>query len=305
MMKRLKLFCSRHAATLYWLLVLVLISTELYLFYREIADGTHDLKLIAVSLADTFVLLAPYWLLPKKWRGMLLIPVWGLSVFYIANILNYRFWGRLLPFMLIRQAGNANGVLVDSALGVIKPLDIMYVAVPLVLTSLWCLRAVRRSVGHETYKPWLRIDMLMIAFVAFMGGQYVSATNVETGCNPSDVRKLYGIKFRFLGDTNPYLASNTKWYFMFFGQNVYLSYQISTLLSDGHIDLTPEQSSSLEEYCRTADQQETALTANRGKNVVLIIVESLNASIVNRRLNGREITPVLNSPLRRPARYRV
>ncbi|MDE6269601.1 MAG: hypothetical protein K2M12_01935, partial [Muribaculaceae bacterium] len=291
-MIRFREFAARQAATLYWLLVLTLMTVELTVFWVEIAPYNNKTVCAAISLAETMTLLCPYWWLPRKWRAAVLIPSWIMTVFYIANILNFRFWERLLPFMLATQAGNANGVLVHSALGVARWSDVLFFAVPVVLTTVWFIRPVRRNVMRRSYPVWLRLDATMLTIVAFLAAQYVMAISYFPMKDKS-VKAVYNMKFFTPRDA--YLNTETSVYFLMFGQNLYILYQLSTILSDSHVDLSPQQHKSLEEFCTGLDPQEVSMQANRGKNLIFIIVESLDAEIVGRTLNGREITPNLNA----------
>ena len=296
-------FVVRHAASLYWMLALIVLSAMLFMFGQEVLSVRRNFQeRLLVSIADSMVLLLPYWWLPRRWRGLVLVPLWLMAAFYAGNLLYFRFWGRLLPFMLVTQAGNANGVLVDSAIGVLRASDVVYVLLPTMITLLWCLRPVRKAVMNGKFRLWQRLDASMIAAALFFGAMYVGARQFCSYCNIKDLgvaetfRKYNELSSR----PDAYFQSDTRAYFTFNGQTKYLLYQTGTLLSDGHVDLSKDQCAGFAAYCASADPQETALAENRGKNFIFIIVESLNADIVDRRINGREITPNLNALARSP-----
>lgn len=294
MTRRLADYAARHAATLLWLFASVLLATELAVFRAEVCGGGSRAMCMAIGAAETIVLLAPYWWLPRRWRALVLVPVWFMTVFYVVNILNFRFWGRLMPFMLATQAGNANGVLVHSALDVVRWGDMLYVAVPVVLTAMLCVRRVRRAVAAERYKLHTRLDATMLAAVTFLCGQYLTTVSAVP-IKDKSVRAVARYKAAVAQREDAYLNTETLTHFLLFGQNIYCLYQFSTILSDGRVDLTQEQADELARFCAVLDPQAACMEENRGKNLILIIVESLDADIIGRKLNGREITPNLNA----------
>ena len=88
-------FVVRHAASLYWMLALIVLSAMLFMFGQEVLSVRRNFQeRLLVSIADSMVLLLPYWWLPRRWRGLVLVPLWLMAAFYAGNLLYFRFWGR-------------------------------------------------------------------------------------------------------------------------------------------------------------------------------------------------------------------
>ena len=287
----------RHGATLYLLLIVLLVAVELFFFYHEVSPQTSRRIWVAVALIDTIVLVTPYWWLPRRWRWAVLVLVWILSVFYVGNLVYMRFWGRLMPLTLLNQAGNTNDVLVDSILGMLRPSDMLYLVVPVVVTLIWCMRPLRGIVKAQSYSVRERIIATVFVIVVFFVGQYIMSKDKTTTFMRQT--SAYEILVRKV-DAFRHPSPDTKSYFCTFGQNIYLLYQLGSLPASSAIELSASEKEGLMDYCALADLQKNMIAENIGKNLIFIIVESLNADMVNFRINGREVTPYLNALAQSP-----
>ncbi len=269
-------------------------------FYLEIFYGNDSVvDLIIKATIDAVAIMSPFWLLPPpRWRSSALVPVWIVAVFLFINVLYYRFFGDLMRFRVMGFTGNINGVLIGSALALIRPTDIIYLLCPAAATVYtFTIGTSDRTV----LAPRIRMVMFGLSLFVFMAGQalmirgvmnYERETGAETGILKAAV-DTYSNPPYWIAQQSTTLRTN--------GLPVYTLRGLISLFGDEvkNIDLTDSQRAEIDAYLCSLDSlrqaPDSVFSANRSKNLILIIVESLNSSVIGKSVGGQEITPFMNS----------
>ena len=268
-------------------------------FYLEIfhgVDSTFDL--VVKAAIDTIAILSPFWLLPMRWRRTALIPVWAVAVFLFVNILYYRFFGDMMQFRVMGFTGNVNGVLIGSALALIHPTDTIYLICPIAAT----VYTFTLGRNDRTSLPWpARAATFGLSILIFLTGQAFMVRGVMNYHRSTYPETKFFDAMKATYSNPPYWIAQQSTTLRTNGLPVYTMRNLISLFGrqDGHIVLSDPQHAEIDTFLRTMDKlrqaPDPAFIANHGKNLILIIVESLNSSVIGQSVGGEEVTPFLNS----------
>ncbi len=258
------------------------------------------LRTLLLLLADTTVLLIPmFWIKRRFWTTLILI--WGLALFLLANLLNYRFWSDLLSFESFLLFQNIDSVLIKSIGGLIKPIDIVFFVIPLIYTYIYF--RIRKKIPHTRLPLRCSVTLTCISvatfiiaqsFVSLLNNKYSKVYNMpQQPFYNATCERIFGISI------------SRHFYFINNGLTLYTCYYAANEISNlfNNFELTPERTKEIDSFISKnalAVPFDSTFTDNRNKNVVIIIVESLNAFVIDKKINGFEITPTLNSIIRQP-----
>lgn len=246
------------------------------------------LGLVANNLGDALILLIPAVLLPARHRRWATWVIIGMVTFWCAAQLLYiPTYHDLMPFGSFTLVENIGPTLLKSVAGAISPRLLEVLLPPAALYAayrLWFRESAR------AYTPAARTRLLaaaacLAAFVMIrLCSSYAHQIVDKTPSYTDQLRDDYAIMWTRQGD---YLNQN--------GAVAYALYSAySTLFSHKHL------SSQERQQIRQFLDSRPAYTDNRfaigeTPNVVLLVVESLNAWVVDLRIDNREITPTLNA----------
>lgn len=258
------------------------------------AEAIDPLRLFVIMVGNPMLLLSLYFLVAPRWRWTVLIPVWVATIYVMANVWYCTFFADLLPFSGIVAFNNYDSLLFESVLQAFKPWHPVFAVGAVVFTVAWAVwfrKWNRTDRFSRRVKVWGTVVSLLPC-ILWEGVEMVKH-KLSTSDSWADTAA-----WRYL--QKPGLSSHEEYYgggmAQFFGRNItfaiYNNYHVRTL--------TPEQRSMVAAYLAAHDTKvgsHPALTAklaeNKDKNLIFIVVESLNADAVTATVNGREVMPNL------------
>ena len=261
------LFFGYCVAVVAWQCFIVALDTQL----GGVGRMLHEWHVVAISVANALLLLSPYWLLRRRWRWLVWIPLALLTVWCVMQTCYCRAYDDLMPWQSLTLTDNVNSTLMSSTVALLRWQDLLIV-VPFLLLVALCLLGRREGADASRLKPFL-YTLLASAVIGVVG--YVDGPD--------------NYKRRFLHN-----FSNRE----YFGQNGFLPYCAFSLYQaalNSHTltdDERAEVQRFLDEECPHYTDNRFALTG--GRNLVLIIVESLHTWPIGMQVEGREVTPTLN-----------
>ena len=290
-------YLSRHAATAYGIAVLLLLTLEEYLLWCT-AGRMFSPYVMVYALADMALLSVPYWWLRGRWRMLALVPSWLFSIYFLCNSLYFRFWGSLMPLGQFGQAGNMNGVLIDSALGVFTAPDIIYILSPLLVTIPWLWPRTARAICRQAIakRSGIVVSCASIAFFLITAHALCYRNMRNYGAkSPISISRLSRQCIHTY--THPDIfAMSSGLGLIHHGLLPHLYYEFNNLLSEqSTISLTESQRKEIDRYLASKTNRSTPVDSVKARNLIFIIVESLNADAMYLNINGRRITPTLDS----------
>lgn len=285
---------QQHGASAYGIVVWLTMSAQLLLFHG-ISRNSFSIYIGIYSLMEIFFLFFPYWWLKGRWRAMTLIFVWALSIYFFSNMIYFRFWGSMMPLDLFRQAGNANGVLAKSIIHTIQAVDWFYLLSALALTSVWLCPAARKAVCAEKFPLRLRVTLTALATITYLALIFLYNVRMSEVGNRTEKAKAILSGKTPIKLYNVFMAKNHRTY-KHLGITLHLIYEFENLLlSCSTFSLTPEERKSLNDYLAALSDGNADHHAPTDRNLIFIIVESLDADMIGATVGGKEVTPVMNS----------
>jgi len=197
-----------------------------------------------------------------------------ISLLLLANLWYARAFGNLLSVDVVFADNNLEG-LAPSVLALFQWVDLLFIIdLPLILA--WHLMVGRHLGSKPQPRLFATIGLITLVTVVF---QY---STLESGKDLSD-RTTYPLRFSPLGT------------------NLLEIYQ-ALHLRDSELSPARERAigmwlESNEEFLAPADDYASLFGAIRGRNIITIQVESLENVIIQRTVEGQEITPNINNLL--------
>ncbi|MCM3394438.1 LTA synthase family protein [Cytobacillus oceanisediminis] len=262
-------------------LTVILFWLKTYIAYRVefnlgINNDIQRFLLFLNPLSSTLVFLGFALFFKGKWQsGMLIGLNLFLSFLLYANVVYYRFFNDFITVPVLMQAKVNGGQLGDSALSLMSPWDIFYFTDTLLLLFL----AVRKW-----YKPGKKMSRKP-ALAVIAAGIIVFFINLEVAENdrPDLLTRSFDRNYlvKYLG------AYNFTVYDIV--QNAKSASQRA--LADNN-DVTEVENYVKAKY---APPNPEYFGKAKGMNVIYVSMESLQTFIIDYKLNGKEVTPFLNT----------
>ena len=234
--------------------------------------GLNMYQVIVMSIANALLLLSPYWLLPRRWRPLVWIPMTLLTVWCVVQLCYCRTYDDLMPWQSLMLTDNVNSTLAHSALSLLRWHDLLIV-VPFLMLIWACVRGNRETEEKRRLKPFL-CTLLAFVLAALMGY--------------ADFNENYEKRFLHNFSNRGYVCEN--------GLVPYGIYSLYQGVFNMHAVSDEERmmvDRFLAEDC--PHYTDNAYCRDTGRNLVLIIVESLHTWPIGMQVDGRDVTPVLNS----------
>lgn len=241
-------------------------------------------------VGDSALLIAPFFLLKYRFRKIVFIPVYISTLWVIGSVWYYRFWGDIPDVSSIFLVQNIGSILLHSTLGLMHATDFLFIVTLVILTVSY------RWVSIEKLSIKSKSVILGLAICAFGLSQYLNS-HVVKAWRTENVHhmSLWEATIERLGNS---IESNV---FDLKG-NGPLCHVLKTTCEAGRIlsirkNLTETDRRYIESFIgRMPDFQmlpDSLVEANRAKNIILVLVESLNSHAVNDSLAGKPVAPVL------------
>ena len=283
----------RSRTLLFFVLAVLALAAQLFMLNKFIVVSHNyqynvwlfKIYSLSLAVADAVLLLAVYWLLPQRRKGWTWLVLALMSVYCLAQVLYYPTYHDIMPWSSFTYVQNVGSILIRSALGELKAshsLLLVPVVALLVVYLKW-----RGKIATERFAGTVRIRMALGCVAAYLVIHFA----------------LLAFSFNALVMQEGSLANRLKGYTELVGTHTryYLKYgfvaygtraAVHTALASR--TLSEADRKEVEGFLATQPQYTDNVYGQPGKNLILIIVESLNAWAIDLKLNGREVTPVLD-----------
>ncbi len=236
---------------------------------------------VFLHIATALILSLSYFLVRKR-KEILLVVLFLLNFYCVSNLLYYRTYFTLLPFDSFAMVGNLNG-LSDSILGSFRTVD-WFFPIPSIVLLLSYLFFFRKTIMPES-----------IRLRAISGSVVLAAIIVIIGYNLFNDRNKVS---NLLSEENEFrydLVEGASTYGFF---HCWV-YQTKNLLH-GQVAMTAAEKRIVDKWLNENRYNLIPVNVHEAgnKNVILLIVESLESFPIGNLVNGTEITPNLNRLLK-------
>ena len=241
--------------------------------------------LILNHLGDALLLTAFYWLLPARRKGWLWLMVGIVTVWCFAQITYNETYHDMMPFSSWLYVSNLGGVVFDSILGTITQEAVGVLVLPLLLLGVYLWKLRKRVAAHKTSgsRGWV-LTLAAIGLWALSQFAVLAQENIHS---KTSLKEYFPEKYYSL------VNFNNKVYPVKNGNVAYVIYTIAKSFTG----ITTEQRQQEQQFIdnEVPKYTDNPYSVTLSRNLVLIMVESLNAWVVDLKIDGREVCPVLNS----------
>ena len=244
-------------------------------------------KLFFNHLADAILLLAPCWAL--KWRRTYtFIILWLVAIWSFTQMLYYPTYRDVMPFSSFLFFKNVSGTLINSTIGAISKKSLMVLLLPLVLHAYhWWLRRKTSEASEPAKRHWWMFAATIVAFVVL---RLIITTCIYFTYrqNYDSLRDTFTTRYTMLGGRH----------LNYIMHNGLMSYAIFSFIKSIDTGVSDDEKNLAENFVKTncpTYTDNSFKTSIERPNLIFIMVESLNAWVVNLDIDGKPVTPTLNS----------
>lgn len=294
-------FIKNNIALIFIAVCWLLLTTQITAF--NMICSINDYSLIGnilMGASESLLLLSPYLIISRKWRWTVIFSMIIIPVFLFANALYLRWFPDLMTFAIIANgASNATGTVAEGAFSCIKSAD-LWIIIPLIIfiiCYICCVKKISQKGFPFMFKAWSIIGVCTVFFLQQLAILNIFAKDLQNNPNLFKSKSIDDVFFYHR------LKENARRQQMhYYGLLPYIGIQSYELLRPKYIKLTPEEITQIEtflEHNNSAPILFDSLPDNSKKNLILIVVESLNSDALNVTVNSRPIMPYLTSLLQR------
>lgn len=263
--------------------------------------GGNNFVTVAKGIGDCMMLLISFWFIHDRYKGWILTILWAISIFFLCNLWYFRFWGNLIPITFYRLSGNVNADLLNSVRALIKAYDCLFIIIPAAVTIYYFCYARKRILKEAKTSKKIKYGGIILSIATFVlaqGAYTVTSLKWSKSAGIGDTTFM-GATVARLSVENPASLHD----FSYNGLSIYGIQSIIGVIKDltekKSIILNDNDITSIRNFLNSVPQFDTIpeLAGNRDKNLIIILVESLNADVIGKTIEGNEITPFLNSML--------
>ena len=260
---------------------------------------------IVVITAEILLFSLPVLVCRGKWRIVSIVLLWVVSLFLFANMLYYRYWCDFIPFTLMFKAASYNSIVFKSVPSMVCWEDILFALVPGLLTWYFIKKGVLKLPVLNT--KW-RVTALVLTLLFLFSAESFRAYRRLTVSNNKhiDGAPLTPVTFmthlpECFEDYYKRSAVDRLTRYKIEGLLMYVAKEAATL--NNKIKLTEADRREIETFISLQKSEQadsdSIFCNNRNKNLIFIVVESLNSAYIGKESGGRSISPTLDSLLSR------
>lgn len=280
----------KNPAVWHYLLAFVALTLLYCYFGHEVGIGRYWRTAVMRGMGDAALFVAVFVLFGRRGPLLTTIFVWLAAAFLFANAVYFRFNNDIIPPSAFFTGASYNNYTFTAVPRLIKWSDVIFLLIPLALTDLYVF-------NRRRFEP-LRWPgrLLMVGLAAFLyifGAFYIA------------YKSYYGNKLS-IGEADTSIGKEMLWKFEDMARRVsmvnlnghvaYTTYLLRMMMADGNITLNDDERHRIDEFiARRSVQSAIADSVAPRRNLIFIVVESLNSRAVGRTFAGRSVTPVLDS----------
>ena len=251
------------------------------------------------SFIDAMLIFVPFWFLKGRWRWTLLICTTLLGLFVIVAIYYARVFHELIPIRMFTLTENFGSLLVKSCFAIVRWTDLLFIlllSVPYVVYFIF-----RRNIVSEpkftVLFRWLSVSSSLLMFALLQLYSFFGTYSwFKNELNKSDFCDIFFMKYFHVFDIGQDLRLYQECGFIV---HTIFDLYIEISRPDVILNLTKNQNDCISDFIiqnneLITEAANSSILNNRLKNVVFVVVESLNSEVINLKINGNEICPTLN-----------
>ncbi len=251
------------------------------------------------ALANALLISLPFFFIPPRWRWSALVPVWLVALFFLTNTWYWRYFGDFMPVTSYFLWNNVDSMVVGAAMSMFKVKDMSMVIPAMGLTLMYFLFFRNRI--NRRFTKRVRMAALGIILSLFIGNEaYIIYSGNRIDRIKGVEKTLWESTVQHFGTEQvaPWVEYNVSGLVAYFaksyGRIIYNNLRSRDASSEdiARIDCFWK---AHERLCHAELADSVHHVAALKRNLILIIVESLNSWAVEYEHKGKKLMPVLDS----------
>lgn len=238
------------------------------------------------ALIDAVAILIPYWIVSKRWRWSIIIPVWACALWTCANVCHIRIFGNIIPPVIFTLPDNIlSKEVISSGIVLLRWSDLPYILLPLFFSfaAFHC-----QHYQQKTFSKKTKVGAILISLTIVISGGLVNLFSVirQTPYPGTNIweNQLRELKLDGLNIISRSGIINTL--------PVYIG-EIVEYFHERKVD--PAQIQQIDDYLELSTEAMSNDTVR--SNIIYIIVESLNSDAIGLKIGNESVTPTIDSLL--------
>lgn len=252
---------------------------------------------IALGAADALIILSPFFLLNPRWRWTIVFPMTLFPIYLYVNLLYLRNFGDMMGFTTMFGFSNATGVVAESSLKSMRWND-LYIIIPFLAFFVLYFTSLAK-IRKDTFTLKFKIISVSCCVIVFLCGQllFIYHFNIAYNLsNTSSSNPLMSEKFYY----NKFKEMERRYNLQYYGFIPYLCIETYNYVKPKYFSLSNQDKNDINDYfteIATRDLLIDSIPNNRNKNLILIVVESLNSDALYIKSQNKATMPFLSSIL--------
>ena len=264
---------------LFYLLGVGALYFNFWLFFNAVERqiDTELTSSVLLHLSTCLILSLPFFFVKRR-KEIFIYIVLLINVYLICNLLYYRTYFTILPIDSYTMIGNL-GELTDSITSAFHLSDILFLLPTIVLFFLYKF-VLQSKMVVETVRFRALCSGIIVVFVSCTIG-------INLYINRNEVSNLLSDENEFKYDVVD--GASTYGFLHCWVWQLWSVFEVNN-------KLVPSERDKIQQWLSKQNQDETFQNPidNTGKNLIMVIVESLESFPIEKKIAGKEITPNLN-----------
>jgi phosphoglycerol transferase MdoB-like AlkP superfamily enzyme len=262
------------------LAVLFVLQSQLFNYWLGIYSDKYYFRLSLVAFALGVIFYWPALFFKKKYKYFYLLLVSFLvSILFIAQFLYYKYSQSFLQFSAIKYMGQADSI-AGTIIILISP-ELLFFVINIFIVVISYMVSIKRKSIEFIIPNWEKTMIIVVMImIVFFGYKYLLDTEKkEWGSTSRLYTDVYDLKSLVgkIGITNFFLEDTYKY-----------------ILRSNLVSAKDKNSLDIFAGNRVTAEEGKYFGKAKGKNLIIIQVESLENVVINRKIGDQEVTPNLN-----------
>lgn len=283
---RFQTFCkSVSPAMWFYIASVIVMMLPIYILYANI--DAHKMLSLIIAFSDAVLILIPYWWIKRR-RWLTLIPVWLSAIFVEVNLLMLKWSGELMSFHSIYMTGNVEGAVTSNIPSLITFSNIVILLITILYTIFYFI--FRKKINSHRFDKRVTVKGIVISLCVF--------TLVQCGMQYRWYRehRHMGVSLTSVSERVGGLRARRNLALIHKGYPIYVLTSVVNMFESRN--LSEDQKQMIVSYIENIPislYNDSIFAENRGKNLIIILVESLNSYAINEKIAGNRVMPFLHS----------
>lgn len=288
---KIKRFVASHGLVIYLVVAWLLTALEIDWILGKVGVMLHtSLFAVCSSLVGGAIIMLPFLFLPRKWRWLQLVIFFVLVSFNMLNCLYFRNFEDAIQLRTLGMWQGVNSFTIAAAKTSVKMTDLLVWT--LLLCQICLFWILRRPIRVQRFGRGIRIWSCIGLCVGLLAMHIYGFARYKNTIHVFDeeVQNLDSYFTLHYNCTDCARIGYVETYLL----QLYNMFIPVKPLTDSE---RAEVANLIERHKNTfnVNSSDSLTLNNKGKNLIFIVVESLNTSILGYKVNGEAMTPFMDS----------